>query len=330
MPGRTLIGRVFGIPVHVSGLLLLLLAAVALAGLFGEGGMAVLVVLLLGSVFLHELGHALVARRLGVRVIDIELGPLVCSARMAEIPEDPRIESRIAAAGPAVNLTLALLGLPLMLLLRAPGLRPEALLLVGWLVNVNLILGLFNLLPGFPMDGGRILRSWLARRIGWLEATERAVRVGRVVAIGLALIGLFVFPRAFLLMPLLALYLWFAGTRELWMVRQRHGRSPFGASGPFAFGPMAEAFAAADTELRRARARDAGWAEPARPDVPRSPAERSSEQPSEQRPAAPGGARRPRTVDADALADELREGVDDEQVRRLESYPGRLRRRRRD
>ena len=326
--GKSLIGRIFGIPVYASGLLLMLLGVVAILGLMGDARILALTLLLLTSVFLHELGHALVARRHGIQVVDIILGPLVCSARMTEIPERARVEASIAIAGPATNFLLALLALPLLLLLQAPAFGTVGLEYGMWFIWVNVILGAFNLLPGFPMDGGRLLRSLLAARMGWLAATERAVQVGRVVAIALAIAGLFFFPRALLLVPLLAIYLWIMGTRELWVVRQRHGRSPLtGEPLPQGFGPFAGAFNAAGgfgTPFGgfggfTARPTADGASEyieaPHGADVEPTPA-----------PSA-GGARRPRTIDVEALSDETRSGgISDDAVRKLESFRGRLRR----
>lgn len=335
MFGRALIGRAFGIPVYASGLLLALLAVVGVLALFGDGPLVALAMLLLVSVFLHELGHALVARRLGVRVIDIVLGPLVCSARMEEIPERPKVEAAIAAAGPGVNFLLALLALPL-LLVPSPGAE-----IAGWFVWVNLILGGFNLLPGFPMDGGRILRSSLAGRMGWLPATETAARVGRVVAITLAVAGIFFFREALIFAPLIAIYLWVAGTRELWIVRQRHGRSPFtgevagGAFNPFmgAFGPQPQAAGGGFGFGGGVPRGDEPEAREHRSDGPRAQARRPSEGATAGKGSAATSeprhgtrARRPRIIDVEDLTEAQRRGFDPEVIEQLESFPGRLRR----
>jgi Zn-dependent protease len=310
------LGRCCGFPIRASALFVPLLAVVAVFASAGGGGAAMLaqIAVLLASVFVHELAHALVARRLGIRVLDIVLGPLICSARMAEIPERPRIEAAVAAAGPLSNLALAALAAPF-LWLGGGAANP----LLQWFVDVNLVLGVFNLLPGFPMDGGRLLRSALATRLGWLGATEAAVQVGRGVALTMALLGVFVFRGAFWLMPLIAVYIWFAGTRERWLVRARHGRSPLsgeplgdqglaGFPGLFGnFGPGGATWAPA-----------AGSGAPAEPE-PSAPRRRSS------RAADPSGARRPVTVDVEELSQRSRGGFDDELVRELESYRGRLR-----
>src|SRR5262249_29872813 len=142
---------------------------------------------LFGVVLLHELGHSLMARRLGVHVVDITLWPLGGLARMAEIPESSRVEGLIAIAGPAVNFALA--GLGLGALPPRPLQRAPAWLSHLWLpfLGVNLFMGTFNLIPAFPADGGRLLRAWLARGGDWLGATETAVRIGRGISVILAI-----------------------------------------------------------------------------------------------------------------------------------------------
>jgi Zn-dependent protease len=295
--GSIEIGRAFGIPVRIHATFLLL---VALLYLFVDGALATLglLALVFGCVLLHELGHSLVARGFGLRVADITLWPLGGMARMSEIPENARIEALIAIAGPAVNFALAGLALVALVLGAAFGLEPAALpeRLAWFFLTVNLIQGGFNLVPAFPMDGGRLLRAFLARKRDWLAATELAVRVGRWVA-GLLLVGslwLMLSRRGLCLMPLVAVFVWFEGTRELWSVRLRHGVSPFG-TGPF------------------------GGAAPAR-DVHATgttPAPSAHEEPLER-----GSARRPRSWEQ-ALP---RDGFSEEEIRRLEAHRGPLRR----
>jgi Zn-dependent protease len=190
--------------------------------------------LLLGVVLVHELGHSLVARRHGIKVSHITLWPLGGVAWMEEIPEDSRVEGLVAIAGPATNLALALLAAPLLLL---PGpLKP----LVFWFIAINLALGIFNLVPAFPMDGGRLLRAFLARQGDFLRATERAVSVGKWIALAMAVVGLYYGNLA---LPLIAVYVWWMGQKELFAVRAR-------AMGPgWPFG----AFSRAAEEARQAR-----------------------------------------------------------------------------
>ena len=155
MNGSIQIGSILGITVRLHVLLLLMFAVLV----FWLEQPPLVLAILFGCVLLHELGHSLVALAFGLRVIDITLWPLGGMARMSRIPESTRIEGLIAIAGPAVNFVLALAGFGAFVLW--PGLQQSELL--AWFIGVNLLMGLFNLLPAFPMDGGRLLRAFL----GW-------------------------------------------------------------------------------------------------------------------------------------------------------------------
>jgi Zn-dependent protease len=246
--GSFKIGSVLGITVRVHWLFAALIAFVLWMpddGAMTRGDKAVYLALLFGVVFLHELGHSLVARRYGIRIFDITFWPLGGMARMSEIPETPRVEMWIAAAGPLVNFVLALLTLPVWVwswmaageLGAAPWIDTLA-SLSGTFLAINLLLGTFNLLPAFPMDGGRILRAFLGRTRDWVRATELAVKVGRVLAVLMVVVGI-VFSRGAMMLPLVGLFVWFAGARELWAVRMRHGRLPFGPLAGQPFAPQA-------------------------------------------------------------------------------------------
>jgi Zn-dependent protease len=166
-------------PVDVSvfhGPAALLLGLVAVAGLFA-------------SVVLHELGHSLTARRYGVHVRRITLWFLGGVAEFEEMPRQRGAEAVVAIAGPLVSFALAGLfwavtALPIL------DAAPYAQLITGYLIAINLMLGLFNLLPALPMDGGRILRSLLALRLPRARATVIAGNVAKVVAIGMGVMGL--------------------------------------------------------------------------------------------------------------------------------------------
>lgn len=146
-------------------------------------------VMILSSVCLHELGHTVVAQRYGVSVQDIVLTPIGGVARLRGLPENPHHEIRIALAGPYVSLVLAFLGALLTYL--SVQILPRA--LTGYFFYfavLNTVLLLFNVLPSFPMDGGRVLRGWLSLKKGPLEATRIASSLGKVLSITFIVIGL--------------------------------------------------------------------------------------------------------------------------------------------
>ena len=201
-----------------------------------------LVATLLISVFLHELGHGLMAQRHGIKVVDITFWPLGGLARMSEIPQDSLVESQIAFAGPAANLLLAALAAPFAILLGAgSGVGELAYLFMG----INLLLGVFNLIPAFPMDGARVMRALLARKLTWLEATQRTASVGRGLASFLGIAGMFVVLPFGGISPcfmsvFFAGWVWWACTQEVLTVQFRNRFSAFqGTESPFGpFGPI--------------------------------------------------------------------------------------------
>jgi Zn-dependent protease len=222
------VGRLGGIDLRVHATFFILLAWFALV-YYRESGSAVaatrgvvFTLALFVSVVLHELGHALAGRRVGVPTRDITLLPIGGVARLEHIPDDPKQELAIALAGPAVTLVIAL---TLYVLLRALAL-PTALLenavtrggggaFLAQLMWVNVSLLVFNLLPAFPMDGGRVLRATLALRRDYLRATEIAARVGRAFALLFGIVGLFY--SAFLVV--IALFIWFGAAAEYGALR---------------------------------------------------------------------------------------------------------------
>ena len=183
------IASAFGIPIELHFTFLLLLVFVGAGGwlVFGakEGlRYLILVISLFVSVVLHELGHSLVAMRYGVKISKIVLLPIGGVSMMEEIPRDPRKEFYISIAGPLTSFAIAALTYPLYLVTSIDAIR--------FLAYTNAFLGAFNLfLPAFPMDGGRVLRSILARRMDYLKATEISSALGRTLAIILALLGFF-------------------------------------------------------------------------------------------------------------------------------------------
>ncbi len=146
---------------------------------------------LFASLLAHEAGHALVARRAGLRVEAITLWLFGGMAHLHDDAPDPGVEARVAGVGPAVSLTLGALFGGMALGLTATG-APELLVsVVTWLAAINAGLAVFNLLPGAPLDGGRLLRAWLWRRSGdRYRATLGAGRAGRVLGLGLVVLGL--------------------------------------------------------------------------------------------------------------------------------------------
>ncbi|MGE5698272.1 MAG: site-2 protease family protein [Candidatus Sericytochromatia bacterium] len=204
MDGGLPLGKIAGFPVsaHWSVLVILWLFTWSLAAtlpgvapgytagaywLAGACGAAVL----LGSLLAHELTHALVARRVGVRVVDIKLWLFGGIARLEGDASTPRTAFWIAASGPAVSLGLAAAFAGVASGLHAAGTADIVVAVAWWLAAINLVLGLFNLLPGAPLDGGRILRAYLWRRHGdAVRAAVGAARAGKVVAYGLIGLGL--------------------------------------------------------------------------------------------------------------------------------------------
>lgn len=197
------LGTVFGFPIELNVSFLILLGLV----LFGFGGLQGLqfVFIAFASVVLHELGHAFVARMLGVHVAGIELGFFGGAAKMVNIPRTPRHELAIAAAGPAVSLMLGGLFFGL-----GVALHVELFARIGWL---NFVLAAFNLIPALPMDGGRILRALLVPRFGHVGATDIAVSLARVAAIGFVVLGL-AWPDQMIWLLILAPFLWLMSSHE--------------------------------------------------------------------------------------------------------------------
>ena len=180
------LGRVAGIDVYVHATFLLIF--LVFPGVFDGGPLSPSNILLVFSVFgcvlLHEFGHALMARRFGIETRDITLYPIGGVARLERMPRAPGAELLIALAGPAVNFAIAAGLLPLLLLGGSELSSASTMgLFLGMLLSVNLFLGLFNLVPAFPMDGGRVLRAMLSNWLGRLRATVIAARIGRVLAV---------------------------------------------------------------------------------------------------------------------------------------------------
>lgn len=174
------IGTILGFRIEISFTFVFILAYMFISMGLVQG--ALVAILVFSSVLAHELGHAVVARRLGITINGIELHLLGGAAKMARMPKTARDEIVIAIAGPLVSMGLGVGAL-------------MAYLASGWIgfgaiAFINLMLGVFNLLPALPMDGGRVLRAALSKRIGRYRATHAAASVAQVIAVALPLVGL--------------------------------------------------------------------------------------------------------------------------------------------
>jgi Zn-dependent protease len=211
------IGRVFGVPIRLDWSLIILAVYFSLtAGSFLIGVTAA--ILLMTSVALHELGHTYSALKFGCRVKDITLMLIGGRASLYDMPREPWKEFVVAASGPLVSAILWLGGRQLLLVF---GGIPLLARMIIYLAMINKMLFLFNLIPAFPMDGGRLLRAALSQRIGRLRATFIASRVGRIAAVMIGIWGVvdnFDFFRI-----LIAIYIYQAAGAEYRMVQAEAG-----------------------------------------------------------------------------------------------------------
>jgi Zn-dependent protease/CBS domain-containing protein len=230
IPGTVGVLRIFGVPIRLHFTFLLLLVFLIFIGIGGkQSGMAtaIYIIALFGSVLVHEVCHALVARLYGLRTSEIVMFPIGGVSRLEGQPK-PRQELPIALAGPASNLVIGLV-----LLATQHDFLPLATLSVPTDANLveriaagNLLLGLFNLLPAYPMDGGRILRSLIALRKPEEEATQIAASAGQFFAVAMGLFGLL--SGNFLLM-FVALFVYLGAQQEGAAARGRSLTSGFPA-----------------------------------------------------------------------------------------------------
>ncbi|MFW6280586.1 MAG: M50 family metallopeptidase [Halanaerobium sp.] len=223
------IGHIFGIPVKIHFSLLIILPFFAWA--FGSNIIylteyteiarrelifnpyilgAVMAVLLFISILIHELSHALVARANGLETTDITLMLLGGLANMEDFSEEPEKEIKIAASGPAASLIIG--GILIFLASFSPDFIIEDIrLVILYTGQLNIFLAIFNLLPAFPSDGGRILRAFIARKKSLLEATEIAARIGKGFAVFFGVLG---FMSGNFLLIFIAIYIYVAATQE--------------------------------------------------------------------------------------------------------------------
>lgn len=212
--------RISGIDIYVHATFLVLIYLVGVSYYNQQGTVAAAIygvgyiIALFFCVVLHELGHSLAARHYGIRTRYITLLPIGGIAALEKMPDDPRQEINVAIAGPAVNFVIAIL-LYLYLDLSGDQVMAEPLgqtegSFIYRLMIVNILLGGFNLLPAFPMDGGRVLRATLAFYMSRPEATQKAASVGQFIAVGLGMLGIMYNP--FLLF--IAIFIWFGASIE--------------------------------------------------------------------------------------------------------------------
>ncbi len=219
------LGRLFGVAIRVHATFVVLLVWIAFGHMLAGHGTSValsdlvLTLSVFAIVVLHELGHAMMARVFGIGTRSILLLPIGGIASLERLPEKPGQELLVALAGPAVNLVLA--GLAFGLLLATGGsVSPSELMAPGGafaakLLYINLSLAAFNLLPAFPMDGGRALRAGLGFWLGRVRATEIAAHIGQGMAVLFGIVGLIVNP----MLVIIAVFVWMGAGAEAGLVR---------------------------------------------------------------------------------------------------------------
>jgi len=222
------LGRFAGIDVYVHATFLLLIGWVGYGywSKFQDWSKVLIGILFILALFvcvvLHEYGHALTARKYGIKTRDITLYPIGGVARLERMPDRPIEELWVALAGPAVNIVIA--GILFLYLVLTNNLSPiTSMSLTGGsllerLMTVNVFLAVFNLIPAFPMDGGRVLRALLALKLEYVQATQIAATIGQGIALLFGFIGLF--TNSFLLF--IALFVWIGAAQEASTVQVRH------------------------------------------------------------------------------------------------------------
>jgi Zn-dependent protease/CBS domain-containing protein len=242
------VGQLGGTAIYLHVTFLVLLAWIGVARGLEKGSVTAaaeavaFTTTLFACVVLHEFGHAFMARRFGIRTRDIVLFPIGGMGRLERIPEVPSQEFLIALAGPAVSVGIAA---ALFAALRLQGSTPQIeefatqdVPFAERLMFINAGLAAFNLLPAFPMDGGRVLRALLAMRLEYVRATELAARIGQAIAVAFAIVGAVINP----LLVIIALFVWMGAAGEAGLARIKQGlqgmtvetamRTEFGALAP--------------------------------------------------------------------------------------------------
>lgn len=240
------LGRILGVQVTVNIFFFLLLAAYGVVGYLTEA------LVFYGAALLHEITHAVVAASYGLKVDGIEILPFGGVARIHDLDLSalsPELEVAVAVAGPVENLVLA----GMAWLLAGYGIWNRS--LAGLFVQANLALAVFNLLPALPLDGGRILRAYLARNLSWRQATDIAARLGQALGAVLICLGLALSRHGWLFLntAILGVFVWVAATEERrWagLVLMRYLTRKKKGLGPGQVVAGESLVAASDTQLR--------------------------------------------------------------------------------
>jgi Zn-dependent protease len=221
------IAKLAGIDIFIHFTFFILLTWVALIQLKLNGSIGaafsgvVFILAIFSCVVLHELGHALAAKKYGIKTRDIILLPIGGVARLEKMPNQPIQELWVALAGPAVNVVIvALLAVYLWItntLTPDNQLTMTTAAFVERIMGVNIFLILFNMIPAFPMDGGRVFRALLATRLAYVRATQISANLGQAIALLFGIIGLFYNP----ILLFIAFFVWMGAAQETRMIRMK-------------------------------------------------------------------------------------------------------------
>ena len=222
------VASIFGIEVRIHLTFLLFLVWIwfsyyQIAGFAGAIQGVLFILALFACVLLHEFGHAFAARGFGIETPDITLLPIGGVARLSRIPEKPWQELVVAIAGPLVNVVIAAALISVIhgsaALEQLEYLESPRIELLAKLASVNVMLVLFNLIPAFPMDGGRVLRALLAMAMPYAQATQIAAWIGQGLAVVFGIFGLFGNP----LLIFIAFFIFVGAQQEAAMARSKGG-----------------------------------------------------------------------------------------------------------
>ncbi|MCI0746267.1 MAG: site-2 protease family protein [Verrucomicrobia subdivision 3 bacterium] len=235
------LGKIAGTELYLHWTFLILLGVVFFNGLDKGTGIpaaaqqVLFVVALFTCIVLHEFGHAFAARRYGIETRDITLLPIGGVARLERMPREPRHELWVALAGPLVNVVIAA-ALYVILVVASIGRFAPILSISGFLTTLlwlNVFLVAFNLLPAFPMDGGRVLRAMLARRLEYVRATRIAARIGQGMAVLFIIAGFVALQRGNPMLMLIGVFIFIGARNEAHIVEIGRNIEPAAPERPF-------------------------------------------------------------------------------------------------